>query len=343
MKPGETFVRYFVPNKGNKYRPLFLRVEIASVVGVIIVVLFAFSVAMQHLLVASNSPQVAAVIASALVDFVNSDRAQNNLFPLTVNPQLQAAAQAKANDMAGGEYFAHVSPTGRDPWYWFTQAGYNFSYGGENLAVYFSDSSAVNTAWMNSPEHRANILNSHFTEIGIATAQGVYQGQETTFVVQEFGTPATVVTPIEQVGAVVSVVPSVPATAVAKTAPKVEGAAIAKPNVKVLAQDKNFIAVQNENVPPPTLAQIQASATSAPKPNPISVFFLKFVTSPEGDLFIAYGIIAAITVLALVFEIGIAVRRPHPHRVVLGFSLIGLTVLLLFVGHTFVFGHLLIV
>ena len=44
---------------------------------------------------------------------------------------------------------------------------------------------------MNSPEHRANILNSHFTDIGIAEAQGVDEGQDTEFIVEMFGTPAT--------------------------------------------------------------------------------------------------------------------------------------------------------
>jgi hypothetical protein len=43
---------------------------------------------------------------------------------------------------------------------------------------------------MNSPTHRANILDGHFTEIGIATAQGVYEGRITTFIVEMFGTPA---------------------------------------------------------------------------------------------------------------------------------------------------------
>ena len=76
------------------------------------------------------------------------------------------------------------------PWFWFAEANYQFSYAGENLAVFFGDSEDVVDAWLNSPSHRANLLNQQFTEIGIAVAEGTYQGQETTFIVQLFGTPA---------------------------------------------------------------------------------------------------------------------------------------------------------
>ena len=48
------------------------------------------------------------------------------------------AAQAKADDMATKGYFAHTSPDGKNSWYWFKQAGYTFTYAGENLALDFS-------------------------------------------------------------------------------------------------------------------------------------------------------------------------------------------------------------
>lgn len=136
------------------------------------------------------SNQLAAVVTSRLVSLTNDDRSDSGLGTLTVNPQLTAAAQAKANDMATKGYFAHVSPDGRTSWTWFRDAGYSFSYAGENLAVDFTDSGDVNKAWLNSPTHRANIMNGHFTEIGIATAEGEFEGHKTTFVVQMFGTPA---------------------------------------------------------------------------------------------------------------------------------------------------------
>ncbi len=142
---------------------------------------------LQNFFMATN--QFAAVVDSVLVDLTNVDRAAFNLGGLTVNEQLKAAAQAKANDMATKSYFAHTSPEGIDSWHWFKQAGYDFQSAGENLAVDFSDSADVEKAWMNSPTHRDNILNAKYTEIGIATAMGTYQGRPTTFVVTMFGSP----------------------------------------------------------------------------------------------------------------------------------------------------------
>ncbi len=59
---------------------------------------------------------------------------------LAVNPVLERAAQAKADDMAAKSYFSHNSPDGVTPWFWLNQAGYVFTYAGENLAANFSDS-----------------------------------------------------------------------------------------------------------------------------------------------------------------------------------------------------------
>ncbi len=159
----------------------------ASVLTFLIVGIFGLSLVDHYLL---RSTSLASVISAVLVDLANGDRGAYALHGLSVNPVLTAAAQAKADDMAAHGYFAHVSPEGQNSWYWFKQAGYSFMYAGENLAVDFSDSADVERAWMDSPTHRANILDGHFTEIGIATAQGTYRGHPTTFVVQMFGTPA---------------------------------------------------------------------------------------------------------------------------------------------------------
>lgn len=155
-----------------------------------------FSVVIVGLFLASGfqktalrSSEIAAVVSAILVDLANDDRTAGGLDELAINPTLTAVAQAKANDMAAYGYFAHVSPKGVQPWYWFQEKGYEYEHAGENLAIDFSDSSDVERAWMNSPTHRDNILNGNFTEIGIATAQGMYQGRETTFVVQAFGAP----------------------------------------------------------------------------------------------------------------------------------------------------------
>jgi len=94
--------------------------------------------------------------------------------------------------MAKNGYFAHTSPDGKTPWYWLEQVGYNYQYAGENLAINFSDSKDVTDAWMASPAHRANIVKGNYTDIGTGVATGLYQGQQTVFVVQDYANPLTV-------------------------------------------------------------------------------------------------------------------------------------------------------
>lgn len=132
---------------------------------------------------------LSAVVSTTLTDLANESRTESGLSGLTVNPVLVSAAQAKANDMAQKGYFAHQSPDGKTPWVWIQESGYQYIYAGENLAIDFSESWNVNEAWLNSPTHRANMMYPNFTEIGIAIATGTYNGRDTTFVVQMFGTP----------------------------------------------------------------------------------------------------------------------------------------------------------
>ncbi|OHB15862.1 MAG: hypothetical protein A2431_01215 [Candidatus Zambryskibacteria bacterium RIFOXYC1_FULL_39_10] len=132
---------------------------------------------------------LSAIYASVLVNLTNKDRVAANVAELIINPVLEKAAQMKADDMAAKSYFAHNTPEGNTPWYWFEQAGYKYKYAGENLAVNFENSADVETAWMNSRGHFLNIVNPKYTEIGIATSTGVYKGRTATFVVQLFGTP----------------------------------------------------------------------------------------------------------------------------------------------------------
>jgi uncharacterized protein YkwD len=130
-----------------------------------------------------------AIYASVLVNLANVDRVKANAGELTINPILVEAAQMKANDMAEKGYFAHNTPDGKTPWYWFIEAGYDYKHAGENLAVNFLDSEEIHRAWMNSRGHFLNIINPKYTEIGIATSSGIYKGREAIFVVQMFGTP----------------------------------------------------------------------------------------------------------------------------------------------------------
>ena len=130
---------------------------------------------------------LSAVLPSLVVVDTNQDRQISAISPLRENPLLTEAAQLKADDMAKRGYFSHAGPDGEAPWSWLDKVGYNYVYAGENLAINFYDSNDVNQAWMNSPEHRENILDKKFTDIGIGTAEGLFDGRATIFVVQFFG------------------------------------------------------------------------------------------------------------------------------------------------------------
>ncbi len=121
----------------------------------------------------------------------NRQRAANGSLPaLTFNAQLAAAAQAKVDDMFARQYFAHESPSGAGPSDLADAAGYEYLMVGENLALgNFADDATLVQAWMDSPGHRANILNARYTEIGVAVKRGVYEGHNVWLAVQEFGRP----------------------------------------------------------------------------------------------------------------------------------------------------------
>ncbi len=126
------------------------------------------------------------------ISWSNKQRRDNGLLSLTENPALTAAAEAKASDMLERQYFDHTSPTGEGPDDLARDAGYAYITIGENLALgNFNNDEALVQAWMDSPGHRANILNTEYTEIGVAVVRGTYEGEETWVAVQEFGRPAS--------------------------------------------------------------------------------------------------------------------------------------------------------
>jgi uncharacterized protein YkwD len=98
---------------------------------------------------------------------VNAERAKAGCGPLRINPKLQAAAQQHSDDMAARGYYEHDTPEGVDPGARMTRAGYSWQSWGENIYKSPMDPSTAMTGWMNSPEHRDNILNCSFQETGV--------------------------------------------------------------------------------------------------------------------------------------------------------------------------------
>ena len=112
-----------------------------------------------------------------LLTDTNAERTVAGLLPLTSNDLLDAAAQAKADDMVARNYWSHATPDGEDPWEFITHTGYAYQSAGENLASGFSTNSGVIDGWMKSPGHRKNLMSGTYTQVGFgsATSQN-YQG-----------------------------------------------------------------------------------------------------------------------------------------------------------------------
>ncbi len=186
----------FYPHPGNNHQAK-LRQSI-GVLGLICLVLAAqvwvqvfTRIQPQVLGYASNiSPQ-------QILSLTNEKRQQYGLAPLRLDQQLTHAAQAKANDMFNRDYWAHVTPTGEQPWSFITSTGYTYLYAGENLARDFADPQAVVEAWMASPSHRENLLNPNYDDLGVAVVDGDLAGVETTLIVQMFGSRRVATQPAE--------------------------------------------------------------------------------------------------------------------------------------------------
>ncbi|CAN5771035.1 hypothetical protein BH11PAT2_BH11PAT2_10120 [soil metagenome] len=164
--------------------------HIALPIAALIILFFSGIFPIENLLSFVPQKQLGASVSSTeVVSLTNENRTEDNLPALTTSALLTQAAQLKADDMAANSYYAHISPDGKTPLYWLERVGYHYLNAGENLVIDRTTSQDVVTAWMNSADHRENILRPQFTEIGVGVAQGVYQGQATTYVVQEFGTP----------------------------------------------------------------------------------------------------------------------------------------------------------
>ena len=126
-------------------------------------------------------------------ELTNQERLNAGLLALTYNYQLEVAAESHSQDMALQDYFDHNGLDGSSPFDRIEATGYNYSWAAENIAAGQTTPEQVVNGWMNSPGHRANILNTNLTEIGVGY---YYLGNDTGnenfnhYWTQNFGTPA---------------------------------------------------------------------------------------------------------------------------------------------------------
>jgi len=283
-----------------------------------------------------------------IVSLINQERAEYDLPPLKTNGNLNQTAALKAQDMAQKQYFAHQSPEGISPWYWFEKAGYDYKLAGENLAVNFADSEALVSAWMQSPSHRANILNPSFQEAGLALASGLYEGYQTTFCVLSLGLSADKASEPEV--KVAQKEETQPAPAVQKPAPPIkqpETIQEAKPEEQPLVpvNENKEEAVSGEKTTPeqteiaqnnssesknksaPTTAETVKEASLVPVPRILGAF-----TSKTDEIIKSvYICFLTLILAALVLNLLVKSRREDALSIILAIVILGLNIGLLYI------------
>lgn len=188
-KPLRRFVKLvIIPHKDNDYRPHFIRRY--SLMAIIALTLTVHATqSLPNTSPGSILGVKANLTSQSLLATTNSERTKSGATPLKYSEKLSAAAHYKAQDMFQQQYWAHTGPDGSTPWKWLSQANYNYSYAGENLAKNFATPEATIAAWIDSPKHRENIVNQNYTEVGFAVIDGELQGSPTTVIVALFAQP----------------------------------------------------------------------------------------------------------------------------------------------------------
>lgn len=178
----------FIPKEANNYRARAIHLDFLTLY-LVFALLFTFL--SKNIAFSSNNVLGIAtdITIDKLYNLTNKEREKFNLSPLMYNEKLGKAAEAKARDMFKKDYWAHYGPSSETPWDFMLSQNYKYEYAGENLAKNFLFSDNVVDAWMKSESHRENILRREYQEIGFAVVNGVLNGEETTLVIQMFGTP----------------------------------------------------------------------------------------------------------------------------------------------------------
>lgn len=182
------FYHLFIPHHTNNYRARVLHVDVLCFY---LVAVFFFHTALSfiHRIAPDVLGYAIDMSVEQLLSVTNEKRGAIGLAPLQFNSALSNAASQKAADMFAKNYWAHTSSEGSTPWQFITSSGYEYRFAGENLAKNFLRSPDVVEAWMASPTHRDNILKQEYRDVGFAIVNGVLEGEETTLIVQMFGTP----------------------------------------------------------------------------------------------------------------------------------------------------------
>ncbi len=152
---------------------------------------YSLSVILIGIFLLPNTAYYSSITEEKIIELTNQERVSKKLNTITANQLLAKAAYEKGQAILEAQNFQH-NINGKKFSVWVKDAGYQYSYVGENLAIDFITSEGVIKAWLDSPTHKKNILNEKFSEIGVAIIEGEFQGNNTTLVVQIFGSPLNI-------------------------------------------------------------------------------------------------------------------------------------------------------
>lgn len=183
------FRHWLLPHESNNHRARALHIDVL-LFYVLAFTLFRVGITWTHRQFPEILGYATDIRVQKLLEDTNIKREASGLPIIKIDPELSRAAAEKAADMFAKNYWAHQSPDGKTPWDFIIKSGYNYVVAGENLAKNFNNSQGVVDAWMASPSHRDNLLKPQYRDVGFAVVNGVLNGEETTLVVQLFGTKA---------------------------------------------------------------------------------------------------------------------------------------------------------
>lgn len=246
---------------------------------------------------------------NSLLSNTNSERAANGQAALSLNSKLTNAAQAKANDMTARNYWSHNTPEGNPPWVFVDAEGYSYLKAGENLAYGFNTSSDTITGWMNSAGHRANMLDSGFTEVGFGFANSANynsSGPETV-VVAMYGKPQVESANTSAAPAAAPTTPSSPTPAPTQATPAPETTAASPtpaPTEPTKADTAKDTATKPTDQPVTTAAPILAEPASQP------ISHLQTLTAGQVPwATFAVGLGSGLIIMTILLRHGLAFRK----------------------------------
>jgi len=210
---------YFFPGQSNNHKAKILH---SSSIFLIVIFLVVYQLILQALPITGVKilGYAANIPPDEIIKLTNQKRSESGVSSLVYSSELTEAARRKGEHMLTYDYWAHVAPDGTEPWKFFGDVGYKYRFAGENLARDFSNPNDAIAAWINSSSHRDNLLSTKYKEIGVAVVEGDLAGQETTLIVQLFGTQLADTTsnvPLVQARPQASVAPSPTLSALSPT------------------------------------------------------------------------------------------------------------------------------